>query len=817
MAVYETDFAVAGQQFHGGRALRSTGSGTRRWLAPGEPADVDLVVICGTEEWTSDTRIRVFVRGDTPNNNQEGYYIDFRSGALRIAKFVNGSYSSMEWAAWYAGLEETRTAEGIRYAFRFRVQGTSLQLRSWLYALEDEPTEWHASDTDSSLSSGFIGFNTTEAHGQWIDYIAVDTNGGDAPLPGETPGANQYVEDFAGQEPGTDPDGWVAAWGQNLEAKVEEHADHVLPFGWIERNRLEGLWRVNDPGWGVVKDEDGRGGKVLRFLQHDQEHHRGLSYEPADGDPDRHDAEIMFRFRGRNVSAWTGESSGVGAMVRGGLGSEGSQDGYHGRFRFGQSGDLHALAYWDDGSETVLEDESEELDPHEWYIALLRINGDQLDWRVWKDEGEQADGIPEEPILEAQHSALSDGWPGLFTRWEGEYDVDWIVIATGGDTAKPSWWEPPTPEQPPENTGEIVQQGHEPQEVRRFRPDFETQTHGTAWATVTRRPDAIALNHLRPTALGPAAYADTSEGLIARAWQAEVGWNELRLRRTNKDGTEWLPWFTVGEFDITALPELPQEADLAFDQNGHEVIFMEAGGELWVWWFDPQAAGGTGEMILSSRGQGRTPRAVLDDPYNIPSSEILLWYIRGSRLRYRVQSERFETEHETPFYLGVNNYLEDAVRTTFLRLAVVYSERNPATGIYELRDLQTSLYPYRGIDGRGATESGIVHGAFTPVQRRTGLPRGRSAGGSNVEDDASSLLGVTKQYDGDVGDLEAEVEVTEIDLVELVEREHVVPAGRGAGVSNVAEAELVTGILREQGPHGRTAEGSNVYAMEFEQ
>jgi len=63
-------------------------------------------------------------------------------------------------------------------------------------------------------------------------------------------------------------------------------------------------------------------------------------------------------------------------------------------------------------------------------------------------------------------------------------------------------------------------------------------------------------------------------------------------------------------------------------------------------------------------------------------------------LVYRVQRERYATEHRTPVTDPVNHYLEEVFKAKDNRLVAIYSIRTPSTGQYLLGRLESTLYPY---------------------------------------------------------------------------------------------------------------------------
>lgn len=82
----------------------------------------------------------------------------------------------------------------------------------------------------------------------------------------------------------------------------------------------------------------------------------------------------------------------------------------------------------------------------------------------------------------------------------------------------------------------------------------------------------------------------------------------------------------------------------AFDQNMNPVVAYMESGTPKFWWWDPTA----GAMVHTTLPTGCFDlRCSLDDKrrFNISESDVLLCYIRGGSLYYRLQRERYLTEH----------------------------------------------------------------------------------------------------------------------------------------------------------------------------
>lgn len=263
-------------------------------------------------------------------------------------------------------------------------------------------------------------------------------------------------------------------------------------------------------------------------------------------------------------------------------------------------------------------------------------------------------------------------------------------------------------------------------------------------ASLTYRPDAIAVTYQRAVCIGPTAQADVTRGLIVRLWEATAatmgGLHRLYLRHSilayNEGGTPaWSPTVELFTFSGPPLTGGPPfiELDVAFDQQGRVAVCGErptgAGDapEVWLYWFKPTVGTYVFEMIAA----GRTPRIVLDDPTYPDESDLLLFY-SATGPRVRVQRELFAIEHALPLVgwgdvttkqTGITItspqyvYLEDVGLTADRRLTVIASWRSPETGKYQLLSLSTPTYPFRFRDGATpgqvpgslATETVVLH------------------------------------------------------------------------------------------------------------
>src|SRR5690606_32856804 len=182
--------------------------------------------------------------------------------------------------------------------------------------------------------------------------------------------------------------------------------------------------------------------------------------------------------------------------------------------------------------------------------------------------------------------------------------------------------------------------------------------------------------------LSPIEIGDTSRAGVVEPWcmrsDRETGGFFIRPN----GGSETL-LASTNEQDV-------REVDLAFTQNGEPVVCVQVGDDICLYLFDPQI----NDFTFVKLGPGRNPRIVLDNPDIIPDSDVLLFYMSEDQdaLVYRIQRERYEDEHVTPVTGVINKFTEEAYKSSGNRLHVLYSERNPTTGRYSLRQLNSKLF-----------------------------------------------------------------------------------------------------------------------------
>ena len=158
----------------------------------------------------------------------------------------------------------------------------------------------------------------------------------------------------------------------------------------------------------------------------------------------------------------------------------------------------------------------------------------------------------------------------------------------------------------------------------------------SAPAVAFMAPDAAG----RPTRLidqelGGAALQNAQQGLQVKAWTAEVVGNQIRV----------YPSADPAAFVVLTTVAGVTQCTLAFDQNMNPAVAYVALNQAWLYWYDATLPG---YALLMLDADARSPFLSMDDKRDMASSagrnDMLLFYIRGGRLCYRQQRDRFVVE-----------------------------------------------------------------------------------------------------------------------------------------------------------------------------
>jgi hypothetical protein len=131
---------------------------------------------------------------------------------------------------------------------------------------------------------------------------------------------------------------------------------------------------------------------------------------------------------------------------------------------------------------------------------------------------------------------------------------------------------------------------------------------------------------------GGSNISDPSQGLEFQLWTAYVEGDLVMLDAPNQSTP----------IILMTLPAV-REISLAFDQNMNPALAFVQYGTTRLYWFDTF----TGEYTITDYSTAISPRITLDDRRELQSasSDIIFSYILNNNLYFRLQRERYLTEH----------------------------------------------------------------------------------------------------------------------------------------------------------------------------
>lgn len=173
-------------------------------------------------------------------------------------------------------------------------------------------------------------------------------------------------------------------------------------------------------------------------------------------------------------------------------------------------------------------------------------------------------------------------------------------------------------------------------------------------------PDNLPYSRLLDYEQGGVALSNPSQGVTGYVWSCRAVGQSIQLKIG--DGA-WEELFTH---------PAPYELSFAFDQNMRPLVAVATKEKvLSLYWFDPTQAQYTTTVI----GAGRSPRLSLDDKRAFANAhnDVILAYISGSSLVYRVQRERFESSHVAATGIPAHARLKNFGMCTNLRVQFTVS------------------------------------------------------------------------------------------------------------------------------------------------
>lgn len=159
---------------------------------------------------------------------------------------------------------------------------------------------------------------------------------------------------------------------------------------------------------------------------------------------------------------------------------------------------------------------------------------------------------------------------------------------------------------------------------------------------------------------GGVALNDVSQGMNVQDWRVRIVGTTMRLG-VYPDGVE---------SDLFLAAEV-SEVSLAFDQLMRPAVAYMQAGIAKLYWYDTALSAQSTLTI----GAVRTPFLCLDDKRATQSStsDILLFYLTGTELRYRQQRDRFTIERTLATGLDGGSFITRCGMGTNLRLHIEIS------------------------------------------------------------------------------------------------------------------------------------------------
>lgn len=160
---------------------------------------------------------------------------------------------------------------------------------------------------------------------------------------------------------------------------------------------------------------------------------------------------------------------------------------------------------------------------------------------------------------------------------------------------------------------------------------------------------------------GGIALSDPSQGINARNWTADLDGEDVRVYPSEEEDAAVTLLSAAG---ITTL-------SLAFDQNMRPTIAYEIGTQAYLYWYDSSVeAVVTTALAADVRGPFVTMDDKRDFATNAGTNDVLLFYIRDSKLCFRQQRERYGTERVLRTFDGPNVSIKRAGINTGLRMQI---------------------------------------------------------------------------------------------------------------------------------------------------
>ena len=149
-------------------------------------------------------------------------------------------------------------------------------------------------------------------------------------------------------------------------------------------------------------------------------------------------------------------------------------------------------------------------------------------------------------------------------------------------------------------------------------------------------PDGRGLTPLEDRELGGIAHQDPSQGLMVKEWRAWIeASGDIKVQPVDLSQPALL--ITTGAVGSNYI-------SLAFDRNMRVVVAWRRTNIVYLYWYDS-----TIEAYRTTEFAGaRTPRLTHDDKRvrAADSSDVLLFYLKDTKLCMRMQRDRYGVEYE---------------------------------------------------------------------------------------------------------------------------------------------------------------------------
>lgn len=193
-------------------------------------------------------------------------------------------------------------------------------------------------------------------------------------------------------------------------------------------------------------------------------------------------------------------------------------------------------------------------------------------------------------------------------------------------------------------------------------PGDELRADSTGLTGTLLSPEDISVNKRTSYELGGIDISDASQGLEVQVWKAtQDSGNAIILT----------PLTSGSPYNLITLGGVASELSLAFDQNMRPSLAYVLAGQAYLYWYDSLPADFVTTALASDV---RSPMLNHDDKrafaVNGGTSDILLFYIRGSSLFYRQQRERYTVERQLATFAGSRIQIRNVGMNSVNRLQV---------------------------------------------------------------------------------------------------------------------------------------------------